>query len=201
MATKKELQLKRDIRIYTVILIVSAIVFIASLCAHIWFTYQAGNEDIEYKEMSVRVLEVGYTTKRVKGSFFRQQTEPVVKVKNGRYEIPLYGVSSVERFVDAARSGEEVTVYSYRGKLYPDTEVLRFDSPMNQKREQAARPLLISGIALLFSVVYLFSSRHRYNRIKLREEEHARKALKAASAPKPIKRPKNIPNAIKERKQ
>lgn len=195
MATKKELQLKKDIRIYTVILIVSAIVFAASLAAHLWFTYQARNEVCDYKEVSVKVVNVSSATKMVR---LHPRTETVVTVRNGRFDMPLHGVTNPGKFINAQYSGEEITVYSYRGKLYPDTEVLRLDSPMNEKRAQAATPMLISAVILVFSIGYLSVSRHRYKKIKLREEEHARKALEAASAPKPIKRPKNIPNAIKE---
>lgn len=58
--------------------------------------------------------------------------------------------------------------------------------------------MLLSGFILINSIISVSICKYRYKKIKLREEEHARKALEAASAPKPIKRPKNIPNAIKE---
>ena len=200
MATKKELRLKRDIRVFTIILIVSAIVFVASLAVYIRYTYQASLEDYDFKEVSVTVVGISNDTKLVSGKFFRPRTETTVMVNNGRYDAQLHGVTDSARFIDAQYSGEEITVYSYRGKLYPDTKALMADSPMNAKRAQAATPMLISCVVLVFSIVYIAIGRSGLKKIKLREEEHARKALEAASAPKPIKRPKNVPNAIKEQR-
>lgn len=81
------MQLKRDIRVYTKIIVVVAVVFIASLVAHLWFTYQVILEDCDYKEVSVKVVDISYNTRLVKGKFFRPRTETIVMVRNGRYDM------------------------------------------------------------------------------------------------------------------
>lgn len=115
MATKKELQLEKDIRIYNILIALAAVVFVVSFPIYLWFTNQVEHENYDYKELSVTVVDVSVNTRYIQGKFFRPTTETIVMVRNGRFNMQLHNVTNDFKYINALHSGEEITVYQYRG--------------------------------------------------------------------------------------
>lgn len=182
------------------VLIVLPLVFLISVLVLFVMGQISQKHEVAYNEVNITVNEV--TDKYVRRAR-RTSREVEVRVDYHGNSYKLYGVTIAERqkYKEALETGEGIIVYEYNNKLFSSVSALKGTTVLGIMRVVLFYCAGLSGLAFIMSILAYIIDTIQYKKLLVKEEQEEKKeqerALKFKNVRPPVKRPKNIPNAIK----
>lgn len=182
------------------VLIILPLVFLISVLVLFVMGQISQKHEIAYNEVNVTVNEV--IEKRVRRAR-RTSREVEVRVDYQGNSYQLYGVTIDERqkYKESLETGEDIIVYECNNKLFSSVSALKGTTVLGIMRVVLFYCAKFSGLGFIFFILAYIIDTIQYKKVLIKEEqeekEERERALKYKNVRPPVKRPKNIPNAIK----
>ena len=178
-------------------LAVSALVFLITLIGLFVMGKISQKREISYNEVSVSVKDVNEVKKHHRHNTISRLEVNVVFQGD---TVKLHGVNMEDRqkYREALDSHTDITVYEHGNRLYANVDAIRGTGALATIMYLFWIVCILSFSSTFMSVAMCIKSIFLYKRAVAEDADEEKRAATAKRISPPIKRPKNIPNAIKE---
>ena len=193
---RKSEEIHKLVKQWKNLLAISALVFLIGVIGLFVMVRISKSQKITYHEVSVSVQDVNEVYVHHRRNSERK-LEVKVSFQGDIFTLKGVKVDERQKYKEALESNTDIIVYEYNDELYSSVDAIRGSTVTSAFMMLFWGICVFSGASVVLSLVAYIINVSQFKNLLVKEAEEEKRDATAKRTPPPIKRPKNIPNSIK----